>query len=125
MRRILLAGVAALLIATPATAEMSVATFLTKADALKAKGFLAIGSPDIGLLQGEMKGVTTQYRADIDGAKVAGRKPHSCPPPKGQTKLKSDDLMAYFRTIPAPQRPKTSVRSAFYSLMRQRFPCPV
>ena len=37
----------ALLVAVPASAEMSVATFLAKADALKAKSMLAMGSSDI------------------------------------------------------------------------------
>ena len=47
-----------LLVTTPltaATGDMSVAAFLAKADNLKAKGFLALGSSDIALLQSEAK----------------------------------------------------------------------
>lgn len=113
----------ALVIAAPVQAEMSVSTFVTKADALKQKGFMAIGSSDIKLLQDEMKGVTTAYRADIKGARAAGRTPHSCPP-EGRQRLSSDELLANFRTIPPAQAQRTSVKAAFYGMMKKRYPCP-
>jgi len=56
---------AGLFFATTAVAEsgeMSVATFLAKADALKAKGILAVGSSEIGLLQAEAKASGANYR---------------------------------------------------------------
>ena len=123
MRRLLLAA-AALSMAVPAHAEMSVATFLAKRDALKAQGIRALGSPDIKLLRGEMEGVTTAYRADLVRAKAGGGKPHSCPPPKGQAKMSSDDLVAHFRTIPAAEAQRTSIKTAFYGMMKKRYPCP-
>ncbi|MCR5869912.1 MULTISPECIES: hypothetical protein [unclassified Sphingomonas] len=90
-----LAGAALLL---PVSAQaMSVAEFLARANALKAKGFLALGSPDIKLLKGEMEGVATAYRADIVAARQAGRTPHSCPPPKGKANIGSKELLAEFR----------------------------
>jgi hypothetical protein len=50
------AWIAALLAvsAAPVRADMSVSTFLAKADALKAKGVFAFGSPDISLLKSEV-----------------------------------------------------------------------
>ncbi len=109
-------------LASPALAEMSVATFLAKADALKAKGVMAMMSSDIGLLQAEVKGAMTQYRADLAAAKTAGRPSHSCPPEKAA--INSDVLIAHFQTVPIPQRPKTSVKTSVYGLMKKRYPCP-
>lgn len=114
----------ALLIATPASAEMSIATFIAKADALKAKGMLAMMSSDVGLLRGEMKTVTTAYRADLQASRTAGKTPHSCPPPQGKAQLGSDELLAHLRSYPAPQRPQISVKTAFYAMMKKRYPCP-
>ncbi len=116
----MMAGAALLL---PVTAQaMSVAEFLAKANALKAKGFLAIGSPDIKLLKGEMEGVATAYRADIVAARQAGRTPHSCPPPKGKANIGSKELLAEFEAIPAARR-GMSVKAAFYAMMKKRYPC--
>lgn len=81
-----------------------------------------MGSPDIKLLKGEMETVANAYRADIQGARAAGRKPHSCPPPKGKANIGSKELMAEFEAIPAAQR-GMSVKSAFYAMMKKRFPC--
>ena len=115
-----IAGAAMLL---PMSAQaMSVAEFLAKANALKAKGFLALGSPDIKLLRGEVETAANAYRADIQAARAAGRAPHSCPPPKGQSKIGSKEVMAEFEAIPAAQR-GMSVKSAFYAMMKKRFPC--
>lgn len=110
-------------LSVPAQAAMSVATFLAKADALKAKGIMALGSSDIKLLQQEMQAVGGQYRADIKAARDAGKTPHSCPPATPQ-KMKSDELLAHFRAVPPEKRGSTSVKTAFYDLMKKRYPCP-
>ncbi len=123
MRKIAFVVVAVVMAIAPAQAEMSVATFLAKADGLKAKGVMAMMSSDIGLLKDEMKVATTAYRTQINADKAAGRTPHSCPVPKG--KMDSDELMAYFRTIPAARQPKISVKTAFFGMMKQKYPCPV
>lgn len=114
----------AALLATPAHAEMPIATFLAKADALKAKGMLAVMSSDIGLLKKEVQTAGKSYRARIDGDKATGRVPHSCPPPKGAVKMDSEELIGHFRNIPQPQRATTNVTAGFYSLMKKKYPCP-
>jgi hypothetical protein len=114
----------ALLVAGPtsaATGDMNVAAFLAKADKLKAKGFLALGSPDIALLQAEAKAAGDAYRKRIDNDRKQKRTPHSCPPAK--TGVKSDDLIAHLRTYPAPARPSISLTTAISDLMKKRFPC--
>jgi hypothetical protein len=121
-RQFLAAAISCFALAAPAAAEMSVATFLDKADALKAKGVLAMMSSDIGLLQAEVKGVMAGYRAEIKASRAAGRPMHSCPPEKAA--IDSDILVAHFRTVPAPQRTTTSVKTSVYALMKRRYPCP-
>lgn len=121
--RTILAVMAGAALVLPANAQaMSVAEFLAKANALKAKGFLAMGSPDIKLLRTEVERASDAYRGDLASAKAAGRAPHSCPPPKGKAKIGSNELMAEFQSIPAAQR-GMSVKSAFYAMMKKRFPC--
>lgn len=121
--RAILAMMAGAALVLPASAQaMTVAEFLAKANALKAKGFLAMGSPDIKLLRTEVERASDAYRSDLASAKAAGRAPHSCPPPKGKAKIGSKELLAEFETIPAAQR-GMSVKSAFYAMMKKRFPC--
>jgi hypothetical protein len=104
-----------------AAGDMSVASFLTKADALKKKGILALGSADIKLLKAEMGGATSAYRSRIETDKKAGSTPHSCPPQKAS--MSSDQLLAHFRSYPVAQRSGISVRTAFFDLMKKRYPC--
>lgn len=98
---------------------MPVSTFLAKADALKARGMTAMFSRDIGLLKAEVAAAADGYRADV----AAGKQPRSCPPPKGSVQLTADELLTYFRTIPAPQQATTSVRIAFFNYATDRFTC--
>jgi hypothetical protein len=102
---------------------MSVAEFLTKADALKASGMFAMMSSDIRVLGDEVKAAGTDYRADVTTARAQGRTDLGCPPPKGQVKINTEDLLNAFRAVPAPQRAGTSVKTAFYRFMKYRFPC--
>lgn len=102
--------------------EMSVATFLAKADALKAKGLGALGSPDIGLLRGEAQAAGAAYRARIEADRKAGRAPHSCPPKKA--KMNSDRFLAHLRSYPVAARPQTSINAAVADLMKKSYPCP-
>lgn len=121
--RAILAVMAGAALVLPASAQaMSVAEFLAKANALKAKGFLALGSSDIKLLRTEVERASDAYRADLAAASAAGRKPHSCPPPKGKAKIGSNEILAEFEKIPTAQR-SMSVKTAFYAMMKRRFPC--
>lgn len=101
--------------AIAAAGDMKVETFLAKADALKAKGVMALASSDIGLLQAEGKAAGDAYRSRIKSDRTKKLAPHSCPPSKAA--LKSDDLLAHFRTYSAGQRQQISVRTAFADLM--------
>ena len=119
--RALLALAAAGLICAPANAEMSVATFLSKTDALKAKGIMALGSPDIALHRDAVKGAASTYRLTIKDAKAKGKAPHSCPPE--MMKMNSDELISHFKTVPQGQAKRTSIKAAFFDMMKKRYPC--
>lgn len=122
MRRAIMAGALALLMGAAPAQAMTVADFLAKVQALKAKGPMALLSPDIGLLKREVDSASAAYRADLAAAAAAGKRPRSCPPPKGQVKLGSDELIAEFEKIP-PARRGISVTSAFAAMMHRRYPC--
>ncbi len=116
---------AAALILIPASAQaMTVAEFLVKARALKAKGPLAIFSSDLGPVRAEIKSVATSYRADLRADRAAGRAPHSCPPPEGSAaaKIKPEAFLTELEGIPPAQRSMT-MKTAFYQIMKRRWPC--
>lgn len=111
-------------LATPAVAapgDMSAATFLARADALKKKGMMALLSGDVGKLKAEAMGAANAYRARIKADQAAGRQPHSCPPQKGS--LNSDQLMAHLRTYPPAQRERTTMKVAIADYMAKAYPC--
>lgn len=118
----LTAIITALTLAAPALAagDMSVAAFLAKADALKAKGAMAMFSSDLKLLKAEGTAAGKAYRARLDRERAAG-KPSSCPP-KG-TKVDSDQLLAHLRTYPAATRPGITLRTAMADMFIKAYPC--
>lgn len=123
MKHILFALAGSLALASPLLAahgDMSVAAFLGKADALKAKGPMALFSSDIGVLKSEGQAAGEAYRARLQNERAAG-KPSSCPP-KG-TKVNSDKLLDHLRTYPAPTRPKVSMKQAMADYFIKTYPC--
>lgn len=116
-----LAGVLAL--SAPALAaggEMSIATFLAKADALKAKGMMALFSPDIKALRGEGEAAGAAYKVRLEAERKAG-KPSSCPP-KGTT-ISSEQMLAFLRTYPEAARPRTTMKTAIADYFIRTWPC--
>lgn len=112
-----------LLIVPAMATAMTVAEFLTRADALKAKGMMAMMSPDLKVVRGELQAATTAYRTDVDAARAKGRTDLGCPPPKGQAKITSDSIMADLAAVPKAAQARTTVKSALYDVMRKRYPC--
>ena len=99
---------------------MNVATFLAKADALKAKGVTAMFSSDLKLLRTEGQAAGANYKARLNAERATG-KPSSCPP-KG-TKVDSDKLLAFLRTYPEPVRPRVSMKQAMADYFIRTYPC--
>lgn len=129
--RLTLLAAAVLPSAALATApgEMSIAEFLPKAEALQAKGMGAMFSSDLKPVMAEMKAVGTSYRADLAQARAAGRTDLGCPPPKGspppegRKRMSPNELLDALRVVPPAHRATTTVKTAFYAMMRRRFPC--
>ncbi|MDE2562990.1 MAG: hypothetical protein KGL48_12160 [Sphingomonadales bacterium] len=109
-------------LATPAFAagEMSVATFLAKADALRARGMGALFSPDMKLLKSEGQAAGQAYRQRLTAERAAGR-PSSCPP-RGVA-VSSDNLLAFLRTYPDVQRPRVTMNAAMADYFIRKWPC--
>ena len=116
--------VALLVAGAPLTtaAAMPVSTFLQKADALQAKGMMALFSSDYKLLKGEVERNSAELRTERLAAKAAGRRPAYCPP-EAQGGINSDELLRAFHTIPADKQPRTEVKDALRALLARKYPC--
>ena len=120
----IIAASAAIALAIPASAkdgDMPLLEFLEKASRLEARGPLALFSSDLKLLEREVKGGASRYRARLDSDTAEGRRPDACPP-RGM-EISSDELLAHFRSIPAARRARMDVGDAFAHFIRTRHPC--
>ena len=124
MRLWMIATPLALIPAIALAQSMTVDAFLIKAHALKRRGMFALMSADLPPIRAEIKAVATSYRADLRADRAAGRSPHSCPPPEGSdaAKIKPEAFLADLERIPATQRSMT-MKTAFYQIMKRRWPC--
>lgn len=122
MRAWVAAVVAAAMVPAPVQA-MSVADFLAKAAILKGKGMGAMFAPELKQVKAEIESITTAYRADITRQRAAGGPMHSCPPPKGKARMDSKQVFADLQAIPPAERQRTSMKDAFYAMMKKRYPC--
>lgn len=118
--RKLLFGIVALGLAAPASAEMTLGQFLVKANALKAKGMMAVFSKDLKPVMAEMKSASAQLKAEGERRKAAGQPPIACPP-KG-AKMKSDEFLAMLNAVPPAQR-GVSLKDGLARAMATKFPC--
>jgi hypothetical protein len=121
LKKFLISAVALAVAVPGAACAMDVATWLAKAEALKAKGVLALASKDYKLLEGEIKtnaGVLKQERL---AAVAAGRKPAYCPPDKAN--LNQKEVFDGLSAVPAAQRARTPVIDALRSTLAHKYPC--
>lgn len=100
---------------------MTVATFLSKADALAAKGPLAVFSPDLSLLKNEVMYAGQTYRHQLKADVAEGRPASSCPP--AHAPFTSDDVIAQMKTYPVGVRQHVTVVTSVADLFRKRYPC--
>lgn len=109
------------LVTVPVSAQaMTVQEFLTRVAALKAKGIMALMSPEVGRLKGEVGAIQKAWESDQAVAKRAGR-PLACPA-KGQRRMSQDEFLTALEGIPPAQR-GVSMKTAFYAILKQRYPC--
>ena len=119
----IIALVVPLLAASPALAapgDISVASFLAKADALQAKGAMALFSSDYKLLQSEGRAAGQAYRARLTAEQAQG-KPSSCPPKPAP--VGSNSLLAHLRAYPVAHRSTISLKTAMADLFIKTWPC--
>src|SRR3712207_586110 len=114
-----------LVLLLPSTAlrsqTMPVATFLTKAEALKKKGPLALFSSDYRLLKAEVNNSAKALGSEQLAARNAGRKPATCMPKS--ISIGTDELLNHFRKLPRASQ-GASVKEAFKSFANKKYPCP-
>lgn len=118
-----LLAAAVLFLAVPIAAHaMDVATFLAKADALKAKGIGALLSKDYKVLENEIRSNGAALMAERDAAKAAGRPLAYCAP--GKVSLNSNEVIAMMNAVPAARRAQTPVKDALRAGLGRKYPCP-
>lgn len=105
-----------------ATSEMTTDQFLAAMDKAESLGPAALMSSDVRALRAESDRVLTLYRADIAKQTKAGGPRHSCPPPKGQGRMKGEELKTYLTQL-SPAKKKQPFRAALYDFMKQKYPC--
>lgn len=121
MRRLVMALGA--LTASSAATAMPVAAFLAKAQALQAKGPLALFSGDLKLLANQVKFDAARLRADNEALVKAGKPKAYCVPPGG-AKLDNNDVLAAMQAVPPAARAGTDSRDALRAMLARKHPCP-
>ncbi len=127
LRRRIILGTFALALSAPLSAplsaapgDMSVATFLAKVDALKARGLGALFSSDISLLKSEATAAGMGYRGRLRQEKAAGH-PSSCPPTPA--KVGQDMWLNQLNSYPVAARGGISLHRAMADMFIKNWPC--
>lgn len=114
-----------LLLAVPAAASaqsMNAEVFFKRAQALKAKGALALMSRDLKPVVNEAKAAGLKARATRLAAVFAGRTPRYCPP-HGSKRLGNEEFLDGMAAIPAAERARIDMTEAITRLLVRKHPC--
>src|SRR5689334_19671241 len=106
------------LFAAAQVSAMSVSEFLTKADALKARGPLALFSGDYRSLKTEAETAGAELKAERIALLKAHKPTPYCPPAKGT--LGSDELLRGLRQLPAGDRDRMSVKDGMRAYLAKK-----
>jgi len=120
-KKLLAATLASLALVGIANA-MDVATFLAKADGLKARGVMAMFSSDSREMQAELKAGAASLRRERLAAQAAGRRTAYCPPEHAS--LSVEEVFAAMNAVPPARRGRTQVRDALRAAYARKYPCP-
>ena len=105
----------------PATAQtMSVGTFLTRAEPLRANPLMALMNPDYAALKAEADGATRRLRADAAARRAAGKPPIACVP-DGE-RIGITDMLAGLDAL-SPAEKRLSLKDGYARVLGKRFPC--
>lgn len=107
-------------VAAPAMAAMNVATFLNRAEPLRANPLMALTSPDYPVLKAEAAAATRQLRAEGEARRAAGRTPIACIP-AGQ----SIGIMEMLDGLDAlsPAQKKLPLKDGYARVLARKYPC--
>jgi hypothetical protein len=111
---------ASLALAAPASAAMTVGTFVTKAAALRANPLTAIASPDFGALRTEAQAATAQLKADREARKAAGKPPIACVPAGRSIGIL--DMLDGLAALPAADQ-RLPLKDGYAKVIAKKFPC--
>lgn len=113
------------LLAVPGAASaqsMNADLFLTKANALMAKGPLALFSGDYRLLKKEGEAAGAALRLERKALLAAGKPTPYCPP-AAKGSLSSDELIGGIKAIPAAERRSMDTKTAMRRVLAHKYPC--
>ncbi|MDY0966475.1 MULTISPECIES: hypothetical protein [Sphingomonas] len=117
------AVIAAILVggmAVPASAAMTVGTFLARANALRDQGPMALMSPDFPALKAEAKAATTQLKAEGAARAAAGKPPIACVP-EGES-VGIMDMLDGLSDLPASYQ-KRPLKDGYARVLANLYPC--
>lgn len=123
MKRHVLAAVVLTLVPVAGVAAMPVSTFVTKAEALRQKGAMALFSGDLKLLTNQVKADSAELRAANKAAEAGGRSKAYCTPASGGS-LTQDEIISAMTAVPPVERPRTSTKDALRAYLAKKWPCP-
>ena len=119
-RRFAFLGLAALVAAAPASAAMTVGTFVTKANALRANPLTAMVSPDFSVLRTEARAAAAALKRDRDARRAAGKPPIACPP-EGQS-IGILEMLDGLAALPSADQ-RLPLKDGYAKVIARRFPC--
>ena len=102
--------------------SMNAEAFFKKAQALRAKGALALMSRDLRPMIREAKSAGLKARATRLAAVAAGRTPRYCPP-KGSKRLGNEEFMDGMAAIPPAERLSIDLTEAITRILVRKYPC--
>ena len=106
--------------AMPASAAMTVGTFLARANALRDQGPMALMSPDCPALKAEAKAATTQLKAERAARAAAGKPPIACVP-EGES-VGIMDMLDGLSDLPASYQ-KRPLKDGYARVLANLYPC--
>ena len=120
-RKVLIAfAVSLAAVAAPASAAMTVGTFLTRAAPLRANPFTALTNPDYQVLKAEADAATRQLRAEGAARVAAGKKPIACMP-EGE-KIGIMQMLGGLDAL-SPAEKKLPLKDGYARVLARTYPC--
>jgi hypothetical protein len=119
-RKVLIAVAMTFALAAPASAAMSVGTFLSRAAPLRANPFTALTNPDYQVLKAEADAATRQLRAEAAARRSAGKTPIACMP-EGE-KIGILQMLGGLDAL-SPADKKLPLKQGYAKVLARTYPC--